>query len=327
MTETHQYGRDSHKVITLPARVKRLVSAPTHTQTTLNEWSQVQDRRHQNRQGYQSAGYFDVYPREHAIINNVEATETYSNDAKFYGSVPAPIDPSVTWRIIGGNVNGLRPYGDMAILITVAERLRALQAEIIAFLETNIEWHKYQLRDNMQKLFTKAFGAARMEYSTASDKFETMYHKPGGTICGALGQMVHRVFDSDRDDTGCVRRSYITSAAKEGKQVSIVSAYRVCKQTNPGDMRSPKQQLGIMYKDEELRPYLVDPYKQTLIDLQYFVEKLKKIVHEVLILMDVNQSEEQTYQQQAHNIKLVMKKGFHVDGTIDRSLQSLMRKC
>jgi hypothetical protein len=80
------------------------------------------------------------------------------------------MDPSVTWRIIGGNVNGFRPYGNMAALIKVAEILRALQSETIAFSETNVEWHKYQLQDNMQ-LFVKSFGAARMEYSTTSDKF------------------------------------------------------------------------------------------------------------------------------------------------------------
>jgi hypothetical protein len=57
-------------------------------------------------------------------------------------------------------VNGLRQFGDMASLITAAERLRALQAESVAFSEANLEWHKYELRENMQKLFTKAFGAS-----------------------------------------------------------------------------------------------------------------------------------------------------------------------
>jgi hypothetical protein len=66
-----------------------------------------------------------------------------------------------------------------------------------------------------------------MENSTNSDKFETTYHKSGGTVCGALGQMVHRVVDSGRDDTGCGIWSYITYAAKEGNKVAIVSAYRV----------------------------------------------------------------------------------------------------
>jgi hypothetical protein len=82
--------------------------APTRTQTTLHEWSQVQDHQRQKTQGYQSASYSGIDPREHATINNVEATETYSNDATCYGSAPAPIDPNITWRIIGGNLNGLR---------------------------------------------------------------------------------------------------------------------------------------------------------------------------------------------------------------------------
>jgi hypothetical protein len=148
-----------------------------------------------------------------------------------------------TWRIIGGNVSGLRPFGDMASLITVAERLRALQTESVAFSETNVEWHKYELRENMQKLFTKSFGAARMEYCTSSDKFETTYHKRGGTTCGALGQMVHSVIASGRDETGCHRWSQI-------KKMTILSAYRVCKQTNPGDLTASKQQHAIVYEDE-----------------------------------------------------------------------------
>jgi hypothetical protein len=56
---------------------------------------------------------------------------------------------------MGRNLNGLGPFGDMASLITVAERLRALQAESVAFSETNVEWHKYELRENMQKRFPK----------------------------------------------------------------------------------------------------------------------------------------------------------------------------
>jgi hypothetical protein len=163
-----------------------------------------------------------------------------------------------------GDVNGLRPFGDMASLVKVAERLRALQEESVVFSETNVEWHKYELRENMQKLFMKAFGAAHLEYCTSSDKFETTYHKRGGTTCGDLGQMVHRVIASGRDETGRGRWSQITYVAKEGKKMTIIYAYRVSKQTNPGDLTASKQQLAIMYEYEELRPYLVDPHKQLI---------------------------------------------------------------
>jgi hypothetical protein len=52
----------------------------------------------------------------------------------------------------------------------------------------------------------------------------------------------------------------------------------------------------------------VDPHKQTLIDLQYHVEKLKTDGHEVLIFMDAKQAEEQVYQAPTHNENFVTKK-------------------
>jgi hypothetical protein len=151
-------------------------SALTRTQITMNAWSQVQARRRESIQGYRSVSYADNMTFDQEVNNNPEYTDAYSNDAKCYGSVPAPINTRHTWRIIGENVNGLRPFGDMASLITFAERLRALQTESVVFSETNVEWHKYKLRENMQKLFTEAFGTAHMEYCTSSDKFETTYH-------------------------------------------------------------------------------------------------------------------------------------------------------
>jgi hypothetical protein len=155
----------------------------------------------------------------------------------------------------------------------------------------------------MKKIFTKAFGAARTEYCTSSDKFETTHHKRCGTICGALGQMVHRVIALGRDETGCGRGSQVTYAAKENTKITLICAYRVCKQTNPEDLTASKQQHGIIYEDEELRPYIVDPHKKTIIDLQYHVEKLKTDFHEVLIFMDANQAEEQIYIKRIYTMK------------------------
>jgi dTDP-4-dehydrorhamnose 3,5-epimerase-like enzyme len=83
-----------------------------------------------------------------------------------------------------------------------------------------------------------------------------------------VGQIVHCVVDLGQDSTGCGIWYYLTYAAKEGKKVAIVPAQIVSKHTNTGDLTSSKQQLGIMYEDEEPQPYLVYPHKQTLFDLQ-----------------------------------------------------------
>jgi hypothetical protein len=71
------------------------------------------------------------------------------------------------------------------------ERLKLLHTGAVAFRETNLEWHKKGYRDEFQKLLGKAFGAARVDYSTKKDKFETSTFKPGGTASAALGKMVH----------------------------------------------------------------------------------------------------------------------------------------
>jgi hypothetical protein len=60
----------------------------------MNAWSQVQARRQESRQGYRSVRYSDDTTLDQEVNNNPAHTDDYSNDAKFYGSVPAPIDTS-----------------------------------------------------------------------------------------------------------------------------------------------------------------------------------------------------------------------------------------
>jgi hypothetical protein len=155
------------------------------------------------------------------------------------------------------------------------ERLKLLQAGTVAFQETNLEWHNKGYRDEFQKLVVRAFGAARVKCSTTKDKFETSPFKPGGTASAALGKMAHRVVKTGQDETGCGRWSYITFNGKANKQITVINAYRVCSQRDPGDTTASKQQQFIQYADYELMSYVLDPHKQNLIDLQYFIQELQ----------------------------------------------------
>jgi hypothetical protein len=218
----------------------------------------------------------------------------YDDNTQCYGHDPGSINESETWRIIGGNANGLRPYRDMADLLSITKRTRALQSGTIALSETNMEWHKHELRNNMDKVLTKAFWAARTEYGTSSDKFETSNYKPGGTLCSALSPWAHRVCALGQDKTGCGRWTYLTYNAREGKKITVISMYRVGNPTSESKTAS-RQQDTIQYADEELRPFLIDPCKQTLINLQYFIQELQSqdLQHEVIVMIDVNQDEDQ----------------------------------
>jgi hypothetical protein len=139
--------------------------------------------------------------------------------------------------------------------------------------------------------------------------------------------MVHRVVKTGRDDTGCGCCSYITFNGKENKHITVINTYRVCSQRDPGDTTASRQQQCVKYADEELRPYVLDPHKQTLIDLQYFVQELLQGGDEDILFMDANQDEYQPYRPQDHDACFKTKGGFQVDGSIDGFLRSFMANC
>jgi hypothetical protein len=116
----------------------------------------------------------------------------------------------------------------------------------------------------------------------------------------------------------------LTYNAQEGKKITVISAYRVGKPTS-GIKTASIQHDTIQYAEEELIPLMVDPYKQTLIDLQYFVQELQSqdLQHGV----DVNKYEDQKYCDQGHTTQYVTSKKIHVYGSIDGSLHSFLVNC
>jgi hypothetical protein len=61
--------------------------------------------------------------------------------------------------------------------------------------------------------------------------------------------------------------------------------------TGAGDTTASKQQQCIQYADEELWSFIVDPYKQTLIDLQHFVQEIQQDGEGVILFLDANQDD------------------------------------
>jgi hypothetical protein len=63
----------------------------------------------------------------------------YNESAQSWINAPAPINEDETFRMVGGNVNGIKPYGDLAEFIPIVERLKSLQAGSVLLNETNVE--------------------------------------------------------------------------------------------------------------------------------------------------------------------------------------------
>jgi hypothetical protein len=57
----------------------------------------------------------------------------YNKDVILFVHAPRPIKEDKAWRLVGGNTNGIKPYGGSADLISVMERLRLLKTGTVAF--------------------------------------------------------------------------------------------------------------------------------------------------------------------------------------------------
>jgi hypothetical protein len=161
-----------------------------------------------------------------------------------------------------------------------------------------------------------------VEYSTSKTKFEGRY-KPGGTVMASLGNWTHRVVDSGSDDTGCGRWSYVTYGGRGGL-LTYITVYRVCDQKDPGDTTAWKQQHNIQYEDETAPIGKIDLHKQTLVDLEYFVQELRNKKQYMAIFIDANQNDRQYYRPQCHVQHFESKTGFNIYGRINSSLTTFL---
>jgi hypothetical protein len=163
--------------------------APAQVQTTLDNWYTVQLRRHiRLKSGFQRNGGRSERRKANSGTQNrsnrgrqarhspqlrLANMYQYTNSGKeVYGDMPPPIDEHATLRHVGGNANGIRPYPKDVGMISMSSNLRGLQAGSISIGETNVEWHKYEWRENTYQTLRKTFGDKRVKFSTSKAKFE-----------------------------------------------------------------------------------------------------------------------------------------------------------
>jgi hypothetical protein len=146
----------------------------------------------------------------------------------------------------------------------------------------------------------------------------------GGGATAAMGSWTHRVVAAGSDATGCGRWSYITYRGKGGKRLTYITVYRVCYQTDPGDTNAWMQKYNIQYEDESAHIININPRKQTLVDLEYFVNDLRHKEQDVAIFIDANQNDRRCCRPQGHDNHLESDGGFNIDRRIDGSLKTFL---
>jgi hypothetical protein len=63
----------------------------------------------------------------------------FENGKTAWGNITESINKRSIYRHYGGNINGLKPFGEHPDLISGLKNLRKLQARGISLIETNVE--------------------------------------------------------------------------------------------------------------------------------------------------------------------------------------------
>jgi hypothetical protein len=95
----------------------------------------------------------------------------YTESAQCWIAAPVSINEDYTFRLAGGDVNGIKQHGDMAEFIPTVEKLKSLQAWSVMLNETNVEWHRWEHHTNDHTLMYNTFDGKMVEFMMTKSKF------------------------------------------------------------------------------------------------------------------------------------------------------------
>jgi hypothetical protein len=170
-----------------PDETGGLSVAPAQVQTSLDNWYTAQLRRRRRlKRGYKRNGVRDGRRLGNTGAQNPsnrrrQATHSqqlglanmyqYNNSGKVFGDTPPPIDEHAILIHVGGNAHGIKPYPNDEEKISIRSNLRGPQAGSVSIIKTNVEWQKFEWKENIYQTLRKPFGDARVEFSTSKAKF------------------------------------------------------------------------------------------------------------------------------------------------------------
>ena len=176
--------------------------------------------------------------------------------------------------------------------------LKDLNVNVSGICETNRAWQHPHLRAQFNKaarephsnLAKSSFGYPKFEVDPIPPK-ETSC--AGGSVTSVYGEWVTRSNGDDiQDQSGLGRWSGITLTGKSKSKFTIITAYRVCKNS----ISQAGVDTSFAREHEHFKETGVekpDPRKQMLTDLQVMVKGLQKSNHKILLMMDANERMEE----------------------------------
>ena len=198
------------------------------------------------------------------------------------------IDDKHTFRLLTQNVNTMNEHHEWEQWVALGHATTELNVSALALQETNIDWTRELTHGASRALRHKSSKAVHLSTSTSAEPTSMTNHKRGGTALALFGKWTSRLAASGSDSSGLGRWSYFTMHGRNGKKVTVVSAYRPCQESiaHSGLSSAYAQQHRLMNLQGDPDP---KPRQRFLTDLQIEVSQWTAAKHEVIVSMDANE--------------------------------------
>ena len=191
---------------------------------------------------------------------------------------------SRTLRIAQLNVNGFSFAKDNFKIDIYLQGLMALQVDIAAMQEINLNLNTPRVREAFSKAMKRYDQRAALQTAVLHHKENNNVYQPGGNAVWSNGLYTGRIIRKGQEKYG--RWAYTVMVGKGEQEVMIVSAYNTCKNTAEDGGTIAGQLVRAMHKEGHNKRFNLR--KAFFGDLQDFLVKEQEQGTEIILAMDAN---------------------------------------
>jgi hypothetical protein len=220
-----------------------------------------------------------LIPNDSQHISCAEETSYWGN------TIHCP--PGDLHRVYFQNLDGLR--NDTEEIDLYVESMLQYQVGTFCWADPSIDFLQPAATSKLKTQTLAHFKTARTAFScsTIPNEGQSLY-KPGGTLTTTTGKWTTRCVGCPIIDTsGMGRWSGLSYLGKNGRHLSILTAYRSPRQQAKGGFGFYDQQYALLIASGIKKPNV---RKQFVLDIIQFIQNLQSDGHDIILSLDANEA-------------------------------------
>ena len=207
----------------------------------------------------------------------------------FHVGDPIECEKGEDVRIYFQNVNGISAGGNLLKAEEIIMAWKAIDVDLFGWAEANVNFaHPDDPTSIIKSKLHKQHKNYSITASSSGIESKNIY-QPGGVVTVATGNLTGRIKKKYADEMG--RWSGYTICGK-AKNLTVLTAYQVCKATNPGTNTAAEQQKTKLLMRDMNKPRKkseLDPRKAFIEDFNNLLKNIREEKHEIIVMMDANE--------------------------------------